>query len=366
MIKIIKAEARNHWPIILEHFGINVRNDGKHGPCPKCGGKDRFRFDDKDGHGTWYCNQDCYNGKGYGDGFDLVSNCMNLSIVEAIIKVADYLGVKYDKAHISKAKDKKPDWLKYLKNSQEISENDPAGIYLVSRGLWIPEAKNVLRYHAGLYEISSKKKRPCLIAIFKKNGKACGLHRIWPAWDKYEKVKRFAKGGDHQGSAVEIMAVQDHELGVAEGVETAMACCKLFGIPTWATGSTSGMKSFFPPKNIKLLHIFGDHDKNYAGHLAAYGLAARLSREAPWVKVRFYFPCSPGMDWLDIYYNFHRGKRIMNPEKIVRPWVEKLCKAKTRKQINEIGKEAKIKIKESWIREDFLEMARKRWHQLDA
>lgn len=28
----------------------------RHGPCPICGGKDRFRVDNKDDDGTWYCN----------------------------------------------------------------------------------------------------------------------------------------------------------------------------------------------------------------------------------------------------------------------------------------------------------------------
>jgi hypothetical protein len=35
----------------------------RHQACPVCGGSDRFRFDDKEGRGTWFCNQ-C----GAGDG----------------------------------------------------------------------------------------------------------------------------------------------------------------------------------------------------------------------------------------------------------------------------------------------------------
>ena len=37
------------------------------GTCPMCGGKDRFRFDDKGGRGTWICSQ-C----GAGDEIELV------------------------------------------------------------------------------------------------------------------------------------------------------------------------------------------------------------------------------------------------------------------------------------------------------
>ena len=45
----------------------------KHGPCPVCGGKDRFRFDDKGGTGSFYCSQ-C----GPGDGIELVKRLHGL------------------------------------------------------------------------------------------------------------------------------------------------------------------------------------------------------------------------------------------------------------------------------------------------
>jgi putative DNA primase/helicase len=38
-----------------------------------CGGKDRFRFDDKEGHGTWICTH-C----GAGDGFSLLMKVMGI------------------------------------------------------------------------------------------------------------------------------------------------------------------------------------------------------------------------------------------------------------------------------------------------
>jgi putative DNA primase/helicase len=56
--------AKGRWPEILRHLGVEdrfLRN--KHGPCPNCGGKDRFRFDNKNGDGTFYCSQ-CGPGTG--------------------------------------------------------------------------------------------------------------------------------------------------------------------------------------------------------------------------------------------------------------------------------------------------------------
>jgi putative DNA primase/helicase len=42
--------ARHRWREILPRLGIETRFlVNKHGPCPLCRGKDRFRFDDRDG-----------------------------------------------------------------------------------------------------------------------------------------------------------------------------------------------------------------------------------------------------------------------------------------------------------------------------
>src|SRR5579863_57963 len=50
--------ARHRWREILPRSGIDTRFlSNKHGPCPLCGGKDRFRFDDRDGTGSYICNQ---------------------------------------------------------------------------------------------------------------------------------------------------------------------------------------------------------------------------------------------------------------------------------------------------------------------
>ena len=48
----IKATAQYRWPEIHAALGIDQRYlKNKHQPCPACGGKDRFRYDDKDGNG---------------------------------------------------------------------------------------------------------------------------------------------------------------------------------------------------------------------------------------------------------------------------------------------------------------------------
>ncbi|HBB1126168.1 TPA: hypothetical protein J0727_004813, partial [Escherichia coli] len=51
-VSTISGAAIGRWPYILSALGIKVPSAGHHGACPACGGKDRFRLDDKAGRGT--------------------------------------------------------------------------------------------------------------------------------------------------------------------------------------------------------------------------------------------------------------------------------------------------------------------------
>lgn len=89
----VKAEATGRWPAILRCLGVPAEClQRRAGPCPGCGGKDRFRFDDKGGSGSWFCN-----GAGTpqsGDGFDLLVHALGLTKGEALRAVAEHLGLK--------------------------------------------------------------------------------------------------------------------------------------------------------------------------------------------------------------------------------------------------------------------------------
>ena len=65
-------------------------------------------------------------------------------------------------------------------------------------------------------------------------------------------------------------------VGIAEGIETAIAATQLSEIPTWAAIGTSLLESFQPPEGVKRVVIFGDNDTNFAGQKAAYILANKL------------------------------------------------------------------------------------------
>ncbi len=89
-ISDIARAAQGQWGSILPALGITVPARGKHGACPVCGGKDRFRIDDKEGKGTWFCNQ-C--DPQAGDGVNLVSRVTGKPLIEAANMVAQFLGL---------------------------------------------------------------------------------------------------------------------------------------------------------------------------------------------------------------------------------------------------------------------------------
>jgi phage/plasmid primase-like uncharacterized protein len=67
-------------------------------PCPGCGGEDRFRYDDKDGKGTFYCG-----GGGNpisGDGFELLHHIYGWDFRRAADEVRQVLGVEANTAQI--------------------------------------------------------------------------------------------------------------------------------------------------------------------------------------------------------------------------------------------------------------------------
>jgi putative DNA primase/helicase len=88
----IPALAQGQWPAIWTDLGIGPEyQTGKHGPCPGCGGRDRFRADDQGGRGTFYCS-----GGGnptVGDGFDLLCHVFGWTKAEAFKAVRRWLGL---------------------------------------------------------------------------------------------------------------------------------------------------------------------------------------------------------------------------------------------------------------------------------
>ena len=86
----LRRAAHKRWPDILADLaGLDDRQlSNRHQPCPHCGGSDRYRFDDTDGNGGYFCNQ-C----GAGDGFSLLMKVTGWDFAHAASEVGRHLGI---------------------------------------------------------------------------------------------------------------------------------------------------------------------------------------------------------------------------------------------------------------------------------
>ncbi|AFL74574.1 toprim domain-containing protein [Thiocystis violascens] len=91
-LEVLPQTVKGKWLDILPALGVErERLQDEHGPCPGCGGTDLFRFDNRNGSGSWVCG-----GGGdtqSGDGFDLLSHVHGWSKREAYLAVAEHMGI---------------------------------------------------------------------------------------------------------------------------------------------------------------------------------------------------------------------------------------------------------------------------------
>lgn len=328
-----RAEARQvangHWRRVLEASGLdgNVL-DGNHHPCPLCGGTDRFRFDDKEGRGTYYCN-----GCGAGDGFKLLMGHMGAPFKDAAEFIRRFLGNEPVQALPAKAEPasapsveeqnerKLQDLRRTWDKARPVLKGDAAWRYLtVERELPLEKMPTSLRFHPRLaYAVRVKEPDgtlktkvvgyfPGLLAkVVDPSGKAVSIHRTYlsPEGCKapVEQPKKLMAGLPVHGGAIRLMPHGD-VLGVAEGIETAFAAHALTGIPTWATISATIMQGFEVPPGVRAVVIFADNDApdnkgRRAGQEASEVLKARL--EAQGIKVKVMIPCKAGSDFHDVW-----------------------------------------------------------------
>lgn len=178
----IRERTRWHWPCILSRLAIHVPSvPMKHGPCPACEGTDRFRFDDKDGHGTWFCNQCSPQA---GDGFALVQNVRGCDFLGALQLVADAMGEHPTCPAMPTPKPARSNGTSHV-NIWETTTPDTGRIvaYLRGRGL-SGVVPSILRLHPSLeYRADGVVSTyPAIVAaVVNIEGDITGIHRTWLA-----------------------------------------------------------------------------------------------------------------------------------------------------------------------------------------
>jgi putative DNA primase/helicase len=190
---------------------------------------------------------------------------------------------------------------RFWQTSVTIHHDDPVDRWLEARGVGMRNYPKSLRTgmrvrHSGP-PISF---HPAMLAmVTDATGKPATIHKTYITTHgrkaAVDKVRMFCPGPRPAGGAVRL-SCPDDVLGVAEGIETALAAMKLFGVPTWAALDAGGVERFEPPAGIKRLVVFGDNDEHGTGQRAAYALAARLSGQ---IEIEVRIPEKSDTDWND-------------------------------------------------------------------
>lgn len=309
--------AKGRWREIFISAGIDAQLvDGKARPCPLCGGRDRFVFDDKHGRGNYFCRQ-C----GPGDGFALLGKYLGYNFADTLKAVESFCGLTVYNDHGQSTQDKgergddqdsltperrrRIEMMELWAQAQPIQEEDPVFKYLTNRGVNPRNAAYEVRYHPELSYNDDQGQVlafPAMLArVVDPNGCVVNLHRTYLTEDGFkapvDKVKKLMPG-DVRGACVRFGDFPTHTLNLAEGIETALAVLQITGNPTWATLGCTNMKNLeYIPEGVTKVDIFADHDANFAGQSAAYVLAHRLAVKG--YEVQVHIPQSVATDWLD-------------------------------------------------------------------
>lgn len=273
---------------------------GKHGPCPVCvGGKDRFRFDDKEGRGTFICGA-C----GAGDGFDLICRYNGWDFQTAANAIDKLRG-----KDIQKEVFKEP--VNYQQRRQNLNKlwglaKSPAVLrhYMVEeRGLNAEVINNLggdIRGHEAmdLYEDGKMVGRfPGVVCLVRDlAGNPISAHRTYMLGDGAGKAKKLMPGMAQLGGT-SIRLIHDlRSLVVGEGIETTLAGWQYLHthvpdhefsgtLGAWAGISAHGLKEMLLPETLETLWICMDADFSFTGQAAAYELARKVKLTGRTVKI---------------------------------------------------------------------------------
>lgn len=300
--------AKGKWRGILLQLGIDrIHLTGNHAPCPLCGGEDRFRFDNKHGNGSSICNQ-C----GANTGMQLLQKVNGWDFRTAAAEVDKVLGnVQADAVKPAMDDEKRRAMLNALwRAGRPIERDDPAGWYLTSRVAGWQDCPD-LRY-VEQCPAPDGVKRPAMIALVRDaEGNPVNIHRTF-LHDEGRKAdmdnpRAMMPGPVPEGSAVRLFPVAER-LGISEGIETAFAAAKRFGLPVWSAIDAGKLAKWQPPAGCKSVVVFGDNDPKFGGQAKAYELAHRLAvatvRDGEGIRPRFdsvtvMIPEQDGTDWAD-------------------------------------------------------------------
>lgn len=174
----------------------------------------------------------------------------------------------------------------------------PAKSYLEARG--IRAASRALRFHprTPLGPKGNTQYLPALIAAVTMDHGLVAIHRTFlnptrPAVPPFDYPKRAL--GSLASGAVRLFDPVEGRLGLAEGIESALAAKALTQIPCWASLGNERFGLVSIPESVRELHLFVDHDAG--GELAEERALSAYTCESRTIITRR--PRAEGADWND-------------------------------------------------------------------
>lgn len=299
--------------------------NGKHQPCPFCGGKDRFRFTDYQGVGMYHCN-----GCGTGDGFGFIKNYFSCTFEEALIKVNSGKIISHHSKGMSQERKYEFNRTKLMMQYRALvgGRDTPAHKYLNKRGIpfpdpyyrtlladnlqvfgcfWLPEFEK--GYGAMVWKV-----------IEPKSNSISQLHFTSLTEDGYKapvkQVKKYSSAiGELDKDSYRVAPLvkgDPNNIIISEGIETALACRKIMEIlapneapaTIYASMDAGMLKRFRPFEgdiSKQTYWICGDRDESNTGQQAAAAAAMNIRHatgrdESAYVVL----PPETGKDWADV------------------------------------------------------------------
>jgi phage/plasmid primase-like uncharacterized protein len=200
------------------------------------------------------------------------------------------------------------------------SRATPLRAYLSRRGLSGAELDSrVVRFHPALgywkkndrNEIELAGRYPAMVALVTDTeGAPVTVHRTYLTPDGRKAPvpnpkKLMGYPSDRLiGGAIRLFAPEP-VLGVAEGIETALAVHLRTGMPVWSAVSANLLQRLEPPARTSLIVVWADRDRSGTGEAAALSLRERLVRRGISVAVHLppgqIPPAAKGIDWADVW-----------------------------------------------------------------
>ena len=315
MLPYAEDLAYGRWPDILAAAGLDQAFlTGRSGPCPFCGGKDRYQFQNRNG-GRYICRS-CTEAK-YRSGFDLLMRHMGYKTFrDAADHVRDYFNVTTDNAerHVERPAlavvRSIDEWTpeKIARNTGKMQAiwdqanpvipGDPVDRYLRSRVPGLKEVPQEIRFHPELPywdPPATLGSRPSLrghfpamvVRGFDPEDRFVQIHKTYLTEDGRKAdvpyVKKTDAGIGSNSFALRLGAPSWDSIGVAEGIETALSAMVLRpGTVVWPCHSSTILSNFMVPVSLKdqvrRVIIFCDNDKAKVVRRGAGGAPDVLKR----------------------------------------------------------------------------------------